>query len=316
VKQPRQILLCFLMAAGLMSQALAAPAHIYETERMGTLCRLHIYAPEALARAVFSDIDAELLRLESITNLIDPQSEIAALNRSRKKTLSQDLFVMLERCLYFSDLSQGAFDPTVGALTLERFGKGSIRASSLKGRPGIGGHYLSLDLQSQTATLTHPDTQVDVWGCGKGYVADQILAILKTRQAPAALIDLGGQISVWGTEPNTGKWELGIEDPADPQQVKTRVLLQSGQTLASSSEAQAPLDPSGQRVAHLFDPRTGDEVLNPKYLSVSVVSQRGIDADILSTAVYVRGSVEWLHGMPDIGYVLVTEKNKVVRHGI
>jgi thiamine biosynthesis lipoprotein len=100
------------------------------------------------------------------------------------------------------------------------------------------------------------------------------------------MIDLGGQISVGGPSPQGGSWPIAIAHPRARDIPVMHVRLTSG-SLSTSAGSERDLDVAGVRIAHHLDPRTG----RPAEFdgSVTVWHQRGLVADMLSTALYVMG---------------------------
>ena len=59
---------------------------------------------------------------------------------------------------------------------------------------------------------------VDLGGIGKGFAATRALDAMRTAwpALTGALVDLGGDIAVWGTPPEGGLWRVDIADPRSP----------------------------------------------------------------------------------------------------
>lgn len=288
---------------------------IVEMEAMGTLNQIKIFDEPRKAQAAATEIQVMLGYLESKTNLLDPHSEIGVLNQRRNMVVSPELFSIIERCLYYAEWSHGVFDPTVGALTLAyKVGEGQALPSAAelaKLRLGVDYHFVKINAQTREVALSNPLTKLDVWGAAKGYAADQALAILKKRKIRAAMIDLGGQVSVWGKRPMQAVWNVGVEDPRAPDHLLAMLVLKSGDTLATSSAAQR-FDAHGHKIAgHIFDPHTGLPVASMK--SVSIVSQSGLDADIMSTTIFVLGTVQALQELHSFRYLTLDAHDKILQ---
>ena len=83
-------------------------------------------------------------------------------------------------------------------------------------------------------------------------------------------------------------WTVGVQDPTDPQGLLSRVRL-SGECIATSGDYIQAFT-QDRRFHHIIDPRTG---YSPEKLSsVTVVTSNAMDADALSTAVFVLGPRE------------------------
>jgi thiamine biosynthesis lipoprotein len=103
------------------------------------------------------------------------------------------------------------------------------------------------------------------------------------------MIDLGGQVSAGGVTDEG--WPVAIAHPHNRTTPHLRLTLLHG-SLSTSGGSERDLTAGGTRVGHIFDPRTGRPA--PFAGSVTVWHERGLAADILSTALYVMGPDEGL----------------------
>lgn len=77
-----------------------------------------------------------------------------------------------------------------------------------------------LDEAQQSIFLTEKGMKIDLGALAKGYIADKIMTYLKNKQIISAMINLGGNVLVYGVNPKreSGEWLVGIQHP----QKKTR----------------------------------------------------------------------------------------------
>ncbi|WP_353647448.1 FAD:protein FMN transferase [Nakamurella sp. A5-74] len=114
--------------------------------------------------------------------------------------------------------------------------------------------------------------ELDPSGVVKGWATGAAFADSGLGAFPGYL-NAGGDLAV-----NGGPWRIGIEHPADPTGLLT-VLAVTGGAVATSGSA--------HRGSHLWDPRTGQPVMNP--WQATVVGPELVWADILATAAAVAG---------------------------
>src|SRR3972149_8892513 len=95
------------------------------------------------------------------------------------------------------------------------------------------------------------------------------------------LLDRGGT-RARGTRPDGAPWRIGLPDPASPQRI-ARSLDLANRAVATSGGYGTRFDRAG-RFHHLFDPARGRSA--QYYAAVSVVADRAVLADALSTALY------------------------------
>lgn len=57
--------------------------------------------------------------------------------------------------------------------------------------------------------------KIDLGALAKGYIADKIMDYLKTENVSSAMINLGGNVLVYGDNPKreNGVWHIGIQHP-------------------------------------------------------------------------------------------------------
>jgi FAD:protein FMN transferase len=129
---------------------------------------------------------------------------------------------------------------------------------------------------------------IEEGGFGKGYALDRMIALLPRP----AMIDFGGQVIV------TGSLRVQIADPARRDRAVLELTL-TDESISTSSGSEKTFDVAGVLFSHILDPRTGRAL--PPRGSVSVIATRAMDADILSTALYVMGPDEGLRWADEHG---------------
>jgi thiamine biosynthesis lipoprotein len=232
-----------------------------------------------------------LERTEHLLSTWRDASEVTRLNASAggpAVALSAALCAQFRTIDDVVRVTNGAFDPAIGALTAawDIHGEGrvpSARALATALRRS-GWRRIRFDARACTATLPH-HLSLDVGGFGKGEAIDR--AREATEEDPAAwLIDLGGQLGVKGSPPGRDGWDVSIAHPLRRSTAAMPLSVASG-SLATSAGSQRDLRVNGRRVGHVLDPRTGRPA--PFTGSVTVWHERGLLADALSTALYVMG---------------------------
>jgi thiamine biosynthesis lipoprotein len=224
-----------------------------------------------------------LQRVDDRMSLWKP-SELTTLNQAGRARVSPDLAAVLWQALDVSHASGGAFDPTVEPL---------VRAAGhLGGRPRrlglcerarllarVGTAHVHLDPATREVRLD-PGTRLDFGGIAKGYAVDLALTALRGSGAAGGLVDLGGSsLGVFGA-PAT----IAVRDPDDPARPPWATFELDDAAMASSG--------GDQRPGHILDPRTG--LPARRVLAATVVARSAMEADALSTAVYVLGADEGL----------------------
>ena len=88
-------------------------------------------------------------------------------------------------------------------------------------------------------------------------------------------------------------WRIGIQNPRQEKEPEARhaAVCRSGTVVKSPGIMNVTMkvyEQTGKRYHHIFDPATGYPAENG-VISVSIVTESGIDADALSTSLFVLG---------------------------
>jgi len=258
----------------------------YEKEVLGTLCRLQIKANPTQANKISDEIFALWQDIQDKTNILDPKSEISILNSKKELKVSERLFEIIAAGYVLSQKTNGYFDVTMGTLTTDLFAGKKLTENEIKARLAkVNYQKINMDNNTKTIWITDPTLKLDVWGISKGYAADQTIAILKKHGIKEALVDLGGQMTILGSDKT-----ISLEDPQNPGHIWKEVILKNGQTLSTSNQT--------WQGKHIFVP--GGKARKENFKSVSVIANQGIVADALSTAIFVAGDQGFVKPFNDI----------------
>jgi len=162
----------------------------FQQPHMGTLFTLTLYASdEVVARAASDAAFARVAALDRMMSDYDPESELMQLCRKpvgQPIRVSDELLEVLEKSQRLAELTDGAFDVTVGPVV--RLWRRARRSETLpppeqlaRARESVSWRKLVLNAKSKTVTLTVRDMQLDLGGIAKGYTADEALEVLKSH---------------------------------------------------------------------------------------------------------------------------------------
>jgi len=254
---------------------------------------------------------------EKILSAYDEGSDVSALNKDVQLQVDTDplLLSVLETAFQISELTDGAYDPTIGSLTAlwNITGGGPIPAEGdiREAMSHIGADKFTIDGSS----IIKNDllTRIDLGGVGKGYTLQAMLAYLNTTDIPYGIVSMGGNIGVFGTKADETPYKIGIKDPRDTDDV-IGYLYAGGGFVSVSGDYERYFEVNGERYHHIIDPDDGYPVDNG-LTSVICYTQNGASADALSTALFVMGLEEAMafyeEGSISFEAVFVTEGQKV-----
>ena len=293
----RRKFLCLTLGAG---AALGAGARLWRAvpegwqRRTRTAWALGSHVSVTLAHHRLDELDealdaafAELEQVDALMSLYRPDSQLSRMNRDgRLENPHPLLTAVLRDSVELSRRTDGAFDVTVQPLW-------GLYARAEKSRVAPDPDELARTLRrvnwrqiqmSPTAITLQAGAEITLNGIAQGFAADRARQALQDRGIEHALVDTG-EIATRGGNETGSAWTVGIQHPRQPDAFLSLARL-AGRCLATSGDYATPFRADYQD-HHIFDPRTGH---SPTQLaSVSVAAPTAMQADGLSTAVFVLG---------------------------
>ena len=263
---------------------------------MDTMAEISIY--DSNNKEIVDRAFDRLYEIEKRMSKTISASDVSKINRQAGRDWlepSQESYELIERALEFAELTEGAFDPTIGPLVdLWQIKEDHTREDipspeDIKGARDLV-NYRELVLRDGAVMLKREGMGLDLGGIAKGYGADEAKKVLLEAGVNSALIDLGGNIYALGEKTNGEAWKIGIQNPsleADSNRPIGVVSVRDKSIVTSGGYER--FFKLGDRVYHhILDSRTGYPAESP-FLSVTIVSDSSRDGDALATAFYVLG---------------------------
>ena len=259
--------------------------------QMGTRVTITVVHPDGdAARSLVDTAFEEIDRLEGILSRHRTGTAVDRLNREGiLRNSPPELTHLLEESRRYSDMTSGAFDSTI-APVLRLYEK---RASSPGGLPepaeveqALGlVDYRQVRIEGSVVSLGRVGMSITLDGLAKGYIVDRASEALVGGGAKQVMVDAGGDVASVGGGATSGGWRLGVQDPRDSQGILGVVRLRD-EGVATSGDYMQPFA-NDLTHHHILDPRTGR---SPEETSgVTVVAPTAMEADALSTSVFVLG---------------------------
>lgn len=305
-------LLLFCCLAGCAPRQEAA--HTVDFFAMDTFMTVTAYgaAAEQVAVACEQQVDA----LEPALSRTRTDSDLYRLNHAAGAvcTVHADTYAAIEAAVQYAALTDGAFDPTMAALT-DLWGIGT-EAAHVPPQAAIDAaraqvDYHDIELLGDRQVRLHDGAQLDLGGIGKGYATDKVAPLAADG---ALLAQLGGNIGAFGVNPGRegGDWVIGIADPDDHASFIATVAVRD-QSVVTSGDYERFFEQDGVRYHHIFDPATGYPA-QTGLRSVTVIDPCSTRADALTTALFVMGLEEGLAfcAAQDVAAVFITADGQVV----
>jgi len=263
--------------------------------QMGVPFRMIVYAAtpnhaEEAAKAAF----ARVSELNGVLSNYETDSELSQLGyhsgHDGWTTPSPDLFRILVRAQRLAQLTDGAFDLTIGPLAaswrnarrtqvfpnveqLERF------------KARVGWQHLKLDHSRQKVRLALPGMRLDPGGIAKGDALDQALETLRQQGISQALVAGAGDIAVSEPPPEREAWRIQLSDFNRKASHLPSFVHLKNQAIATSGNLFQFVELGGKRYSHIVDPKTGLGLTERRL--VSVIAPSGMTADSMATALSI-----------------------------
>lgn len=286
----------------------AQPART-EFSAMDTFMTVTVYGDPSPA----DEIASLAKTLDHLLSATDESSEIFAANRDGSAPISADTRQVLEQSLPLCAQLNGDLDITVYPLVeLWGFPSGNYRvpdADEIESLlPAVD--YSAVTVSHDTLTLPQ-GCRIDPGAVAKGYLADKARALLPDDAC--AILNLGGTVVPVGTKPDGSMWKIGVADPDDPAAYYGTLSI-TDKIISTSGGYERYFEQDGKRYIHILDPHTGRPA-DSGLLSVTAVSDSGVYADALSTALFVKGlsgALSYYQSHRDFDFVILTDDHQVI----
>lgn len=287
---------------------------------MGTLIEISTYneIDKELSKKAFERIK----EIESkMTINSENTSEIITLNNYSGKNaikLSEDTFYVLSKGKYYSELSKGKFDITIGPL-IKIWNIGTDNPT----KPPqnlideklnfVDYNMLELYNDNKSAKLINENMVVDLGAIAKGYAADEAKKILIEGGINSAIINIGGNIITIGTKANGDTWKIGIQNPFSNRGEYLGIVQLEDKAVVSSGDYEKYFEQDGIKYNHIIDPATGYPC-NNELTAVSIITKDSIDADGLSTTAFLMGlknGINFINTIDGVEAIFITKNKKI-----
>ncbi len=270
-----------------------APGPVSKTDFcLDTVVTITLYNTDD--QSILTDCFEQIRRYERLFSRYVPESDISRLNQAKgeRVEIAAETAELLRIGIRYGQLSDGAFDITIApVMDCWDFtgGSGLPETSTLQQAAALV-DYTALQVEEEGgrfyAKLNNPEGAVDLGGIAKGYIADRLAGYLRDKGVTSALLDLGGNIYALGSKQGD-PFTIGIRDPLDENNLAATVAAQD-RSVVTSGIYERGFDENGVRYHHIVHPDTGMPVQNG-LASVTIVSEKSVDGDALSTACFVLG---------------------------
>ncbi|MCY4225113.1 MAG: FAD:protein FMN transferase [Bacteroidetes bacterium] len=251
--------------------------------------------------------DGLILLEQMVTTMEDVEAEIStwrdssAFGRFNQLPVGESMLLPERSCKWLEEItywwaeSDGVFDPAVGGL-IDSWGLRTTGHRPTTKELNLiveRGGFKSIHFDANQCMMTRlADVSLDAGGFGKGAALDAVYKMMD-EESVAWMIDFGGQVAV-----DNGTWPISLAHPAQRNEAILNFDLINGSLATSGGSERDLIMPDSSVIGHILNPLTGYPVQWSG--SVTVWEMSAVNADVLSTILYVMG--------PDGGYDWAVER--------
>lgn len=188
---------------------------------------------------------------------------------------TQDDIKLFKRSIEASELSNGEFDITMGALSHGAYHFGfsnqSLASESLIKEKIKLVDYTLIDINNDSIYLKKKGMRLDLGGIGKGFVAKEIALFLKEKGATKMLVDVGGEIVTFGKS-----YTIGIKDPFSKINIAHIKTSKEVTSISTSGDYERYID--SRKTHHILNKFSGTSPI--MYSSMTII-ENSFDIDML-----------------------------------
>lgn len=241
-------------------------------------------------------------------------SDISKINNANGTpvTVDDDTIELLQKGIYYGDLSLGQFDITIGKLSsLWDFpnNSGTVPSESDIEATLSTIDYHAIVIDGNEVSLSNPDAMIDLGGIAKGYIADKMKDYLNEKGITSGMINLGGNVLTLGDKPDGSNYNIGIQKPFSDDGTAIASVEVSDETVVSSGVYERYFYVGDNFYHHILNPKTGYPYDN-NLLGVTIICPKSVDGDGLSTTCFALGledGMKLIESLDDTEAVFITD---------
>jgi len=289
---------------------------------MGTIVQISVYGAVPNVDLTIEKAFGAIEEINKVASIYNDSSLISQVNRDAYEhavLLDSNLYAIIKRAIEASTMSDGGFDITIGPLlklwdyhnpdpqlpTEQQI----AAAQKLVG-------YQNIELNNREIKFKQAGMRIDLGGIAKGYAVDKAADVLIKNGVKDALIDVGGNFRAICSELTAGKRKVWVKHPRNTDQFYGYFLMDNG-SVATSGDYERFFIKESVRYHHIINPQTGFPAND--CISVTIRAETAMEADALSTAVFVMGvqkGMNLINQLESVEGFIIFDKDGKLQHNI
>ena len=262
-----------------------------------------VWADDCIDNAI-----TEIARVEKLLGAFSDESKMNEINRNagiKPVKINAEILRLIDRSIKISELTHGSFDITYNAdhqkTGVNRIERKSIKYTNYK--------LVELDFDKSTVFLKEKGMRIGFGAISKGYAADRAKYILQMLGVGSGVINAGGDLLTWGTQPNNEPWTIAVADP-DQKSLLFANMNISNMAVASSANFEKNSTIGNKKFSANI--KNGFPVSLLK--KVSVVSPSAELSDAMATPIMAMGvnaGLYLINQLQQLACVIIDDHNRV-----
>lgn len=173
---------------------------------------------------------------------------------------------------------------------------------------------IQLDDEKGTVYFLKKGIEIDLGAIAKGYFADKVMDLFRENGAVSAMVDMGGNVLVFGESPSEGgDWNVGIQNPFLPRGNAVALVKIKDQSVVTSGIYERVFEKDGSKYHHIFDSKTGYPI-ESNIASLTIIADKSLDCDIYTTKLFgldAASIIRIVNSIKGMGAVVITVDGKL-----
>lgn len=282
---------------------------------MGT--KISLYFKGNHAEMLTKEAEKMLIRYEEVFSANSDQSQLALLKKaaaSHPQKVNEELYELIKIGKEHSLSEHSYLNIAIGPLI--KLWSIGFREAHVPEESDIHAvlnllnpKNIQLDDEQKTVHLLENGMEIDLGAIAKGYFADKVMEFFKENGAISAMVDMGGNVLVYGDSPSEDPyWKVGIQNPFLPRGHAAALVNIRDQSVVTSGIYERVLEKGGNHYHHIFNSKTGYPV-DSNVASLTIVADQSLDCDIYTTKLFGLDASSIIHKvsrLKDIEAVVIT----------
>ncbi|AGF58725.1 thiamine biosynthesis lipoprotein [Clostridium saccharoperbutylacetonicum] len=282
---------------------------------MGT--KISLYIKGEAAEKLAEKAESMLIHYEEVFSANSDSSQLAMLKKTASlapQEVDAELYELIKIGKKHSLCENTYLNIAIGPLIkLWRIGfeeaQVPVKESIVKILELLKPENIQLDDEKKTVYFLEKGIEIDLGAIAKGYFADKVMEFFKENGAVSAMVDMGGNVLVFGESPSKGgDWNVGIQNPFLPRGNSVALVKIRDQSVVTSGIYERVFEKDGSKYHHIFDSKTGYPI-ESNIASLTIIADKSLDCDIYTTKLFGLDAASIIHRVNKIegmGAIVIT----------